>query len=513
VALGTPTSPVGRAGGTTSCTTDSFTPTSNALLIAFIATRKSGGPPATPTISDSADLTWSEVSLLATDFSSSPDFTSRVMVALAPASPSSMTITANCTDSTGIGLCITEVTGGSTTVTNVATGTDTAGDPSATLGSAPAATSCVLSFAWKEDAANLWTEPTGFTELYDVQPQTVSGRMGVAYDNTSPTEGPHQWTSASNRAQTHLIEVTEGGTPLTTVSATMGHTGPTTPPNLRVNRVEPFGAETGHTATQPAAITQRHVVGVANASQGHTVVAPAQYSTIPIVSGTQGHTVAAPGLTTLANVFLGTSPEMGHTATQAGLGGLTLVTSPANAQVGVEVAAWELSAVPIGQWQVGTGDIPATASTSRYVLLQQNILDFEVSNGTQGHTVTTPDRLLVNAVQGVANVTLGHTADLATLIQIHALTAVVAEAGHTVAAPGFAANNVAMAVANADMGHAVIDFTQPNPGVGLDQNQAQGVADAEMGSISGVIALFTLANVTTPAFRTYVIPAESRIAA
>jgi hypothetical protein len=197
----------------------------------------------------------------------------------------------------------------------------------------------------------------------------------------------------------------------------------------------------------------------------------------------------------------------------ASLGGQVQTTSPANAEAGIEVAAWELSAMPIGQWQVGTDDIPATASTSRYVLLQQNILDFEVSTGTQGHTVTTPDRLLVNAVQGVANVTLGHTADLATLIQIHALTAVDAEAGHTVAAPGFAANNVAMAVANADMGYNVIDFTQPNPGVGLDQNQAQGIANAEMGSIAGIVALFSLANVTTPAFRTFVIPAESRIAA
>jgi hypothetical protein len=450
-----------------------------------------------------------------------------------------MTITANCSDSTGIGLTVIEITGASSTVTNVATGTSTAGDPAATLGSSPAATSCILSFAAKE-GSTAWGvgSPSGFTVVHDVQPQTVSGRMGVAYDNSSPTTGPHGWTSAATNSQTHLVEITEGvDYSLTPVAATMGHTGPTTLPNLRLNRIDPFSATMGLSSFAPAEylvedsndeivddssdqlfadgilMTQGQVLALANATMGHTVVAPAQYSTIPIVPATQGHTVAAPGLTTLANVFPGANPEMIAQAGTASLGGQVQTTSPANAQAGVEVAAWELSAMPIGQWQVGTDDIPATASTSRYVLLQQNILDFEVSNGTQGHTVTVPGQLLVNAVQGVANVTLGHTADLATLIQIHALTAVDAEAGHTVAAPGFAANNVAMAVANADMGHAVIDFTQPNPGVGLDQNQAQGIADAEMGSIAGIVALFSLANVTTPAFRTFVIPAESRIAA
>jgi hypothetical protein len=215
-----------------------------------------------------------------------------------------------------------------------------------------------------------------------------------------------------------------------------------------------------------------------------------QVHNVAVAVGSQGHTVAAPSLA------VSTTP-----------------LGVANAQTIPEVASYEIGAKPVGQWTVGTDFVAATAQTTELVHLQQNLLNFRFAASFYGFQTTSPDfnQTLTNLNIDPASPTAGHTATPVVLTQSdQALTVVAAETGHTVVAPGYGANNISMAVAQADMGHAVIDFTQPNPGVNLDQNHAQGVANADMVCEVAAPTLFLVPNVPTPAVRIFTPAAESR---
>lgn len=203
------------------------------------------------------------------------------------------------------------------------------------------------------------------------------------------------------------------------------------------------------------------------------------------------------------------SASQGHTSTVAGLTGQTISIIVVSAQTAVEVARWQVDAKPIGQWTVGTDVISDTASTLFPVILTQNILDFEVSNATQGHTVVAPTGN-TNLVQAVANATLGHTATPVVFNQDNTLATGSPEQGHTVAAPTLDQPATNMGVESASMGHAVIDFTAHDPGVNLDQNQAQGVASADMVCEVTPPTLFLVPGVPTPAIRIFTPSSEDR---
>jgi hypothetical protein len=80
-------------------------------------------------------------------------------------------------------------------------------------------------------------------------------------------------------------------------------------------------------------ITQRHVVGIANAVQG--VSADPAVFAMPVVPATMGHTVAAPGQTQL-HILPVVAGEMGHTATIAVQGVVIIAVA---GTMGHEVAA------------------------------------------------------------------------------------------------------------------------------------------------------------------------------
>jgi hypothetical protein len=215
-----------------------------------------------------------------------------------------------------------------------------------------------------------------------------------------------------------------------------------------------------------------------------------QIHSLPVVLASQGHTVAAPSLA-VSNTPLGV----------------------ANAQTIPEVASYEIGAKPVGQWTVGTDFVAATASTTELVHLQQNLLNFRFAASFYGFQTTSPDFNQTLAATNIdpASPTAGHTATPVVFTQSdQALTVVAAETGHTVVAPGYGANNVSVAVAQATMGHAVIDFTQLNPGVNLDQAQNMGVANANGVCEVAAPTLFLIPNVPTPAIRIFTPAAESR---
>jgi hypothetical protein len=233
-------------------------------------------------------------------------------------------------------------------------------------------------------------------------------------------------------------------------------------------------------------------LGAAGADYNQAVVSPTFNTELPAARITQVYT------------FTPATAQQGHTSTQAGLAGQTLSLTVVPATTLPEVARWQIDAKPIGQWTVGTDVIADTASTLFPVILQQNILDFEVSNATQGHTVEAPTGN-TNLVQGAANATQGHTATPVVFTQSHVVVAVEATHGHTVAAPGISQPSATMGVDGPNtMG---IEVAAPALG-GL---QLMSVAVAEMGAEVAAPPLFVVPGVPTPAERVFTPANENRV--
>jgi hypothetical protein len=246
------------------------------------------------------------------------------------------------------------------------------------------------------------------------------------------------------------------------------------------------------------------VLPVANAEQG---VVSSRQNTAPDIGPVQStHPVV---LAQQYLQFAGANADMLALAGTASLAGTVYPLGVAVAITAPEVATYDLDDRPIGQWTVGTDYVAATASTTAPVQLRQNILDFEVSNATQGHTVVAPTQNQQTPQQNVANAEAGFTSDPVVFTQDHTLVAVSAEAGHTVAAPGFGANLVVMGVESATMALLGPGFATSDA-VNIDQNQAQGVANAITGVEVAAPNLFVIPNVPTPAARVFTPALESR---
>jgi hypothetical protein len=113
---------------------------------------------------------------------------------------------------------VIEVTGCGTDFSNVAVNTNTAGDPSCTLPSAPGATSAVFGFAVGH-LSNAFTQTAGFTELYDSIPTGASNhRVEFAYDLSSPAQ-TLGWTSTETNSVGVAFEVKEPASGAITATA------------------------------------------------------------------------------------------------------------------------------------------------------------------------------------------------------------------------------------------------------------------------------------------------------
>jgi hypothetical protein len=229
VAIGTPTSR-GNAGGTTSATTASFTPTANSVLLALIST-KSTSLPSAPSISDSLGGTWTKI----TDVNG-PNSSSFIVGALyyqsVGGSPAAMTVSAT-GGTTSTVLSVIEVTGSGTDFSNFNVNTNTAGDPSCTI-TAPAAGNAIFGFAVGH-LTNAFTQSTG-TELFDLVPTGASNhRLEFAY-SLSPASGALSWTSTNTNSVGVAFEVKVASTARTLTAASGAFVLSGTAASLKVGR-------------------------------------------------------------------------------------------------------------------------------------------------------------------------------------------------------------------------------------------------------------------------------------
>ncbi|MDX0631865.1 hypothetical protein GOD35_06305 [Sinorhizobium medicae] len=198
--VGTPALATPQIGATAaSVTTASFTPTANALLIAFCAGR--GSSATIPTISDSLGGTWTPIGT----GNDAGNVTGRLFYQVAGASPSAMTVTVNTTGGTQAAVGVIEVSGAGTDFSNYQVGINAAGDPSVTMGAYTAGSRVMVFGIGNAGAA--WTSPTGFTELFDSEVAT-NLRLVPSYNDSSASTSL-SWVSAATDSIGFGLEIKE----------------------------------------------------------------------------------------------------------------------------------------------------------------------------------------------------------------------------------------------------------------------------------------------------------------
>lgn len=213
--VGTPALATPQIGATAaSVTTASFTPTANALLIAFCAGR--GSSATIPTISDSLGGTWTPIGT----GNDAGNVTGRLFYQVAGASPSAMTVTVNTTGGTQAAVGVIEVSGAGTDFSNQV-GINAAGDPSVTMGAYTAGSRVMVFGIGNAGAA--WTSPTGFTELFDSEVAT-NLRLVPSYNDSSASTSL-SWVSAATDSIGFGLEIKEAATGAISGSASMTEGG------------------------------------------------------------------------------------------------------------------------------------------------------------------------------------------------------------------------------------------------------------------------------------------------
>ncbi|MDX1201089.1 hypothetical protein GOL94_27545 [Sinorhizobium medicae] len=198
--VGTPALATPQIGATAaSVTTASFTPTANALLIAFCAGR--GSSATIPTISDSLGGTWTPIGT----GNDAGNVAGRLFYQVAGASPSAMTVTVNTTGGTQAAVGVIEVSGAGTDFSNYQVGINAAGDPSVTMGAYTAGSRVMVFGIGNAGAA--WTSPTGFTELFDSEVAT-NLRLVPSYNDSSASTSL-SWVSAATDSIGFGLEIKE----------------------------------------------------------------------------------------------------------------------------------------------------------------------------------------------------------------------------------------------------------------------------------------------------------------
>lgn len=187
----------------TSVTTGSFTPSANSRLFAFASGRTTAAVP--PTITDSLGGTWTLVAGSNIDFT---NVAGSLYYQDIGASPAAMTVTAT-GGGTQTGIQCFDVTGHSTDLSNFATGTNSAGDPTAVLPSTPAAASfCVAMFAGNAGGTPT-SFPAGYSQVYQVAVAT-NLRMCLFTDATSGG-ATQAWVTPSTDSIAYGLEIKEAG--------------------------------------------------------------------------------------------------------------------------------------------------------------------------------------------------------------------------------------------------------------------------------------------------------------
>lgn len=207
MAVSTPVLATPGTGATaTSATTASFTPTANAILIAFTMAR--GGSAAIPTISDSLGGTWTPIAA----GQDAGFVTGRLFYQEVGASPSARTVTAAATSATQTALAIVEVTGAGTDFSNYDFDITTGTSQSMTLSSYAAGSQVLAGIV--DNAGGTQTFTGSLTELYDANLATNT-RSSIAYEDAATAPTTINVTSSASDNYAWALEIKEpaGGSP------------------------------------------------------------------------------------------------------------------------------------------------------------------------------------------------------------------------------------------------------------------------------------------------------------
>ena len=206
---------VNSGAAATSFTSASFTPTANAIHIAFMNART--GAAAIPTITDSAGNTWTLVS--GTNLSvGAGNLKCSLYYWVAGASPAAMTATVTSSGAIACSLMLVAYTGAATDVSNINVNQNTAGDPAPT-NAAMAATSTGLAFNSQNAGAAPTATPSaqGYSSIINSAPAT-NLRHTLFTDSASPANAV-SWTSTGTDSVGILWELKEASTGFTGTAA------------------------------------------------------------------------------------------------------------------------------------------------------------------------------------------------------------------------------------------------------------------------------------------------------
>lgn len=273
-------------------TSDSFTPTANALILVVGSARiGSGTAPAAFSFSDNgAGLSWTEEVDGTSANGSSPSARQTIWSAVAPSSPSAMTVTVD-SDGNINGVTVLQVTGANSSITNVGTNSNSAGDPSPSI-SSPATASLVLGVATFAGANSPTSSPLA-NELAENQGSSLL--VEVRYTLTSgPSSG--SWASTNARSVGQLLEIAEGDTTL--VATGFANTNA-------------FGAATVSHGLTATGYADADAFGAA--SVGHGLTATGFANTNAFGSASVGHGLTATGYSD-ADAFGAAAVSLGLTA-------------------------------------------------------------------------------------------------------------------------------------------------------------------------------------------------------
>ena len=214
MAIGTPTSlftPSQSVTVATSRTTPSFSPTAGAMcfISGYIREDVASGLAPTVSITNTHAGSWSWSSHTRGN-SQTQRRRSFVFWSLVPSSPGSGTATITASASVDQWtLCGWEVTGASSSITNVDSNPLTSTSPTQNLLSAPSSSSLVFGTLYMSGDTDGATPGSGFTELLEVTPGAVSNSYQVQYQTgtTSPTVS---WSGASTSNIAIVFELPAG---------------------------------------------------------------------------------------------------------------------------------------------------------------------------------------------------------------------------------------------------------------------------------------------------------------
>ncbi|WP_042777806.1 hypothetical protein [Sinorhizobium fredii] len=218
MAIGTPTQLVAAGATATNATSASFTPSANVRMFALCAGR--GASAEAPTLTDSLSGTWTEITGSSVD---AGNIWGRIFYQDVGGSPAAMTVTVSSTGATQAAVEVFEISGSGAISSNFQSNVNAAGDPSVTM-SAYAGTSIAVAMG-VGNAGSTWTQPTGFTEIYDLAPAT-NVRLNVSYDMASPATSL-SWSSTSTDSIGYGLEITEAAAGGISGSASITEAGDT----------------------------------------------------------------------------------------------------------------------------------------------------------------------------------------------------------------------------------------------------------------------------------------------